>query len=168
MLLSIIKNSSEKEYEIIPVYHTNLNYSTAVNKGIKRASGDYLVICSNDVIIHDKKWLEKYSSLDGIASFRQYPFYLTQELIPDASCWGMSRETFNKVGLLDERFKDGYGYEDNDYWMRCNDLGVPMLDAHADVIHKENQTYQAYFSKEKEEMMQKNKQLFIQKWSHKL
>lgn len=166
-LNSILRNSSKYEYEIIPIYHKDLNYSTAVNIGFKRATGDYLVICSNDIEINDQKWLEKYSNCDGIASFRQHAFYITQEPIPDASCWGMDRVTFNKVGLLDEQFKDGYGYEDTDYWMRCKESSIPFTNAHVELYHKENQTFQTYFSAEKNEMMKKNKELFLKKWGHK-
>lgn len=166
-LLSILKNSSDYEYEIIPIWHTNLNYSTAVNIGFGRSTGDYLVICSNDVEINDKEWLKKYSNCPGIASFRQHPFYMTQEPIPDASCWGVSRKTFEKIGLLDEQFKDGYGYEDTDYWMRCKEGDIPFTNAFAELYHKENQTFIAYFSTEKNEMMKKNKQLFLNKWGHK-
>lgn len=165
--LSVLRHSMGKKYEIIPIYHYDLNYSTAVNIGLKQSNGDYIVILSNDVEINDNEWLEKYSNCEGIASFRQHPFYMTQEPIPDASCWGMSRETFNKVGLLDEQFKDGYGYEDNDYWMRCKELGIPLTNAYANLEHKENQTFQAYFSAEKNAMTQRNKELFLKKWGHK-
>lgn len=166
-LLSVLKNSQGVEYDIIPIYHSDLNYSTAVNVGLRRAIGDYLIILSNDVEINDPNWLEKYSKCEGIASFRQHAFYMTQEPIPDASCWGMDRVTFNKVGLLDEQFKDGYGYEDTDYWMRCKESSIPFTNACAELYHKENQTFQTYFSAEKNEMMKKNKELFLKKWGHK-
>lgn len=167
-LLSIIKNSYQHEYEIIPVYHTDLNYSTAVNIGFKRATGDFFIICSNDIEIRDDKWLEKYTLEDCITSWQQYPFYITGELVPDASCWGMSRKVFEKIGILDEIFKDGYGYEDSDYWMRCNELNIPFVDVKANLIHHENQTYKQYFSVEKDAMTQHNNQLFLEKWHKKL
>lgn len=164
---SVLKHSYKNEYELIPVYHKDLNYSTAVNIGLKRAFGDYIIVLSNDVEIFDPLWLEKYSACLGIASFRQHPFYMTQEPVPDASCWGMNRDTFIKVGLLDEQFKDGYGYEDTDYWMRCKEIGIPFTNAFAELKHKENQTFKAYFSEEKNAMTQKNNELFLKKWGHK-
>ena len=167
-ILSVLKNSMEHEYEIIPVQHTTLNYSTAVNVGLKRATGDFLIILSNDVEILDPRWLEKYTVEDSISSFCQYTFYITGEPIPDASCWGMSRIVFNRIGLLDEQFKDGYGYEDNDYWMRCKENNISFVNVHADLIHHENQTYKTYFSAEKNAMTQRNNELFLKKWNHKL
>lgn len=162
---NVLKNSSDYEYELLPIYHKNLNYSTAVNLGLRRTTGDYIVILSNDVEVHDPKWLEKYSQNDGITSFNHYPFYLTGEIVPDASCFGMDRVTFNKLGYLDEIFKDGYGYEDTDYWFRCKELGIPFSTVRMDIVHKENQTFKTYFSSEKEAMTEKNKQLFVKKWN---
>lgn len=167
-ILSVLRNSMEYEYEIIPVQHTNLNYSTAVNLGFKRATGDFLIILSNDIEIFDEKWIEKYTIENAITSFKQYPFYMTGELVPDASCWGMSRKVFKLVGELDEQFKNGYGYEDTDYWMRCKELNISFIDVRADLIHKENQTFKKYFSAEKEAMTQKNKSLFLIKWGNKI
>lgn len=161
---SILKNSMDFEYELIPIYHTTLNYCTAVNLGLKRATGDYLIVVSNDIEINDNRWLEKYSSVDGVCSFNQYPFFLTGEIVPDASCWGITRESFNVLGLLDERFKDGYGCEDIDYWFRCKENHVPMNLIRMDIVHKENKTYKTYFSKLKEDMTERNLRLFREKW----
>lgn len=168
-LLSILKNSSNEEYEIIPVWHTDLNYSTAVNVGLKRSTGEFLIICSNDIEINDPEWLKKYTVPNAISSWRMIPFYLTHKkdgsMQPDASCWGMSRMVMNKVGLLDEIFKDGYGWEDTDYWVRCKDAGILFHDAGANLKHHENQTFIAYFSPEKEAMTQRNESLFLQKYN---
>ncbi len=49
-----------------------LGYTRAANEGIKASRGEYVVLLNNDVVIHDKDWLEKLSSpLENGARFVQ-------------------------------------------------------------------------------------------------
>ena len=162
-LLSVIKNSKEN-YEIIPIYNV-VGFSMAVNMGLERATGDYLIILNDDIIIQDKNWLKKMGVENTITSWRMHPFFITGENVPDGACWCMSRNVFKKLGKLDDRFNNGYGFEDSDYWMRAKESGIEMKSADINLVHLENKTFKSYHSDLKESMTEKNKQLFLEKWS---
>lgn len=166
---SIMITTVGKDIEIIPVIHNNLSYSQAVNIGLHRASGDYFVISSTDIICRDNDWLDKFSSeINKISSRRSIPFFMNGDLTPDACIWGMSRETYNKIGDLDEIYKDGYGFEDNDYWLRAKELNIEFNYTSSNIEHLENKTFSTYFKDKKQEMTSKNQSIFAQKWGKKL
>ncbi len=85
-------------------------------------------------------------------------------MVPDACVWGMPRSVYEKIGSMDVQFKDGYGFDDNDYWMRANQAGIEFHFTGSNFDHLENQTFKTYFKQMKESMTEKNQALFIKKW----
>jgi glycosyltransferase involved in cell wall biosynthesis len=75
----------------------------------------------------------------------------------------------HKVGLLDERFEQ-YGYEDDDYCLRCKNEGVPMgvLDSVL-VDHTGLELTSTFRSKPNHKLLKNvNERKFKQKWPHAL
>lgn len=166
-LESVLKSSLGCRYEIVQVRNVR-GFPVAVNKGLKKAKGDYLVVLNDDVEVNDPQWLEKLADENKITSWRLHPFFITQRLVPDGACWAMSRTIFKKLGYLDERFAVGYGFEDSDYWMRAEEARIEFKDAHVDLIHLENKTFRTYHENDKNQMTELNHSLFLQKWEHRL
>lgn len=164
---SIKKNSIGYRYEIIDIWNVR-GFPIAVNKGLKKAKGEYLIILNDDIEVNDSKWLEKLADQDKITSWRLETFFINQKPIPNGACWAMSRKIFKKLGYLDEQFAVGYGFEDSDYWMRTWEAGIEFKDAQVNLNHLENKTFKTYFGNEKNQMTEMNHSLFLQKWQHKL
>lgn len=72
------------------------------------------------------------------------------------------RETFERVGGFDENYKTPW-FEDNDFWMRCYEKGIPVLIAPTTVYHRGEITSLAVtFDRSA------NKRYFYETWKHRL
>lgn len=162
-LFSVVANSEGHDYEIIPVRNVK-GFTTAVNTGFAKATGDYLIMVADDVVIEDPAWLKKMAVPNAITAWRMVPFFLTGEQMPDAACWGMSRGVYQKIGPMDDIFAEGYGFDDNDYWWRAKQLGIELVDANVQLYHKENDAYNQYWGPERQALLDRNQAIFRQKW----
>jgi len=59
VLMSLLKNTTKKNYEVIPVLNAGNKYSAAqaLNIGIKSAKGNIIVLCHQDVVFFEK-WID--------------------------------------------------------------------------------------------------------------
>jgi GT2 family glycosyltransferase len=162
-LKSIIINSEGEDFELLHIRDGG-SYIEASNRGLKLAKGDYIISVSNDVVIMDRDWLKKYT-VDGLSGFRFTPFHITGEMRPDFAVWGIDRKSFERVGLMDEAYSKGCGYEDDDYIFMAKKAGVPLVNTEAKIVHLENQTFSKLFSEKRIEMMERNKLIFKTKWN---
>ncbi len=114
----------------------NNSFSHSMNKGIKAAKGEYIIIIGNDSFPTDDNWVTKLedcfdnkncmiatcnNSNPGKKTLRDKVYKVKDNFefyyyFP-AICWMLSKKTIEKIGLFDENFKIG-GYEDNDYCTR--------------------------------------------------
>lgn len=161
---SIEENSKGKDYELI-IRKNGRSYTESHNDALKSARGDFLIILNDDVLIQDPEWLEKMTIPNAITSWRLGEFGLTKEVMPDFACWGMSREVFEQIGLFDERFKDGFNFEDNDYAYRARELEVPFVGVGVKLTHYGDQTA-THYSHDKWGKIYKNEAIFNEKWKH--
>lgn len=165
-LASIISHT-QANYELVHVKNVK-GFVCAVNEGLRRATGDYLIVVANDVMILDSDWVEKMTHDNALVGWRLTPFFITGELRPDFACWGMSRSVFETIGYMDEQFKDGYGFDDDDYVFRAREKGFAIIDGEVTLQHLESLTYRTVFKAEKEAMTSRNETLFREKWASKL
>lgn len=129
----------------------NGGYASAVNSGIKAASGDVLIISNNDIEFIQPDWLEHllkplkmgYS----IASIRTTDSdgWEAEDYIEDdakfGSLWAVKREVIDEIGLLDESFGRGY-FEDLDFHERAKRAGFKIAKNHAGLVeHKGKATF---------------------------
>ena len=125
-LIKSIVQHTEEDYELILV-KDGASYVESHNIGLRNAKGDYIIVVNDDIVIQDREWLKKLTASDGIVSYELVASPISGVYMPSAVCFGMSRQTFDRLGLMDEAFKDGMNYEDSDYFMRARDLGIPFL-----------------------------------------
>lgn len=161
-LQSVIEHSKDYDFELIHIKNVK-GFVCAVNKGLQQATGEYIAVVANDVFIKDYEWLPKLAQY-GLCGWRLTPFFLTGELRPDFACWGMPYSVFEQIGLMDERFAEGYGFDDDDYVYRARELDIPIIDSKIDLEHLECLTYKTVFKKDKEAMTSRNQSIFYDKW----
>lgn len=166
MVLDLIKsvemNSVGKDYEII-LRKNGRSYTDSHNDALKSATGDHIVVLNDDVLIQDPQWLEKLAIPDCISSWRLAEFGLTGEAVPDFACWSMSREVFEKIGLLDETYRDGINFEDNDYAYRAKELGIGFHNSGVQLIHYGNQSLHSQHH-DYRARIEANERIFRTKW----
>jgi GT2 family glycosyltransferase len=77
----------------------------------------------------------------------------------------MSRQTFEKLGLIDEEYKDGINYEDTDYFLRAYKLGIPFKKVEINLSHWGYKTTGTYFDERTaEEKKSINRNIFFKRW----
>lgn len=128
----------------------NDSYAVNVNNGLKAATGDYLIICNNDIEFLQPDWLDhllkplhegyaissiRTSDADGYTVEERY-----EEDAKFGSIWAMTRVTYEALGPLDESF--GNYFEDLDYQKRAEDAGLRVVKNHAGLVeHKGKATF---------------------------
>lgn len=162
---SFKKHASGFDHEFIIVKDVK-GYSNAINEGLHRATGDYIIIASDDTIVRES-YLEKLTADNAIVSWRFVQFYMTQEDMPDGSLYGFSREVYEKMGDMDTAYVGGYGCDEVDHFFAGKSAGVEFKAVPIDVTHMENKTFQTYWTPEKEAMTLRNVEIFYNKWSGK-
>jgi glycosyltransferase involved in cell wall biosynthesis len=163
-LIKSIVQCTEEDYEFV-IVKDGPSYVESHNIGLRNAKGDYIIVVNDDIEIRDKDWLKKLTSPDGITSYRLVPSPISGVYMPDAVCFGMSRQTFERLGLMDEDFKDGMNFEDSDYFVRARELGIPFFTQDVQITHAGSATTKAYLNQEQEnEKVAINKKLFNSKW----
>lgn len=161
-LLDSIKKNTHIEHEVIVVGESKC-YSEAVNKGIKKAKGEFITIpgIADDIEVTDN-WLKnmvgylKWNKSVGMGAFTVLKPDLTLEAYggfvkperynldssgyPDYCGYGLvRREVFDKVGYMDERFTPIY-CEDADYGLRVWEAGYKVgVCEDAKIIHYHEQ-----------------------------
>jgi FkbM family methyltransferase len=128
-----------KPFKLIK-YKQALGYPKAVNEGIKKAKGEYVVLLNNDTIILGNNWLQlltdpfdndantgitgpvKFTWDCGIKQYECMAFWLVM----------MKRSLFDELGMLDEIFSPGMG-EDGDFCIKTINAGYKLTAVPEDV-----------------------------------
>lgn len=163
----------EKGRRARPIINPTLVGSTvALNMGIKAARGNYISLVMNDVKV-TKGWFEPL--LETLKSKPQYGWVSSRVYRGDvecpfgaADCCLISRGVIDKVGLLDEIFNDGIGYDINDYIRRMWAAGYsPHGVLRSTVYHlsREQTTMKMLHGDKILELGRRNYSLFVQKWN---
>ena len=115
----------------VVLYADPIGFPRAVNAGINVATGDFLVVLNNDVIIYASNWLDLLTApfadpTVGITGpMKERSQVINQEFIL-FFCACISRKVIDKIGLLDEIFSPGYS-EDIDFCRRAADAGFKIV-----------------------------------------
>lgn len=166
----------------------NRGYIRAINQGLENSTAPYVCLMNNDIVVTEG-WLERMlefagswpdaglvnclqnndpgqripQDLEGFAHSQvQKPGQWEELDHSTGGCLLIKREVIEKVGHLDEAFKEGY-WEDNDYSRRAQKAGYRcfrLLDTY--VWHDVRASFKKMAGlKEKEK---KNEALYYERW----
>lgn len=112
-----------------------MGYTKAVNEGIKKAIGDYIVLLNNDTVLLPQNyndWLNimvKPFEEDGNVGLTGPMKVMSESCMREFLiffCVMIKKEVFEDLGLLDETFSPGYG-EDTDFCLKAENRGYKVL-----------------------------------------
>ena len=116
------------------------SFAKNVNKGLKIARGDIIVVANNDLKFIDPFWLHHLT--DPLKDYDICSIRTTEEgwetkdwLEEDAkfgSIWAIRRQVYDKIGGLDESF--GNYAEDLDYRRRALNAGLKIVKNHNGLV----------------------------------
>lgn len=143
LIKSIVRNSSTDDYEFVIVKDGN-SYTESHNTAMLNAKGEYLIIFNDDIEVLDPEFVEKFT-VEGLGAWKG-----------SAHAWSIPRYIMDRVGVMDERFKDGFNCEDTDYFHRVKLAGFKIIDLDIDLKHNQNRIRYAD--------TEINRKIFIEKW----
>lgn len=132
------------------------NLAQVLNKGLKRATGDLLVVSNDDVILTEGKLKDLYD-LNNVVSPKVVGGI---DKLFHAHMFAMTRKQFKDVGYFDEEYQGAY-WIDSDYWMRISEAGYgPVKNEKVVIVHE----HPANTLNAINENTQLGKDRFIEKW----
>ncbi len=156
MLADCMFSLGNQPDEIIVIGNTEGGLPWSINKGLSAASGDFLLLVSDDMVL-------ARGSLDTLC----IPGVVTHPMIDGipqvfGGCVCYPREVYEAVGDYDEGYKSGY-FDDDDYFVRVNYAGYERwVVSGVDMFHDHPGT--SLKSIVTSEIWDYNKQYFQQKW----
>ena len=177
----------------IETNNKNLGFIKTTNKGLKKSNADYALLLNTDCLI-SKGTIEKlinhaekdkkiglicpissnaanltlnmfegfnYSQMNTLLE-RKFAGMTFDACTVVGNCLLISRECIEKTGYLDEAYGTGYG-EETDYQFKAMEKGFKAkvaIDTY--VFHKSEVSFGT--SKEKQEKLNKNRELFFSRW----
>lgn len=113
----------------------NLGYVKTVNKGLMASTADIIIVANDDLEFEDGQ-IEKFLEIDNIGIYSPRDT-ASGNLETFGAIFGMDRETFNKMGLLNEKFKNYFS--DRDYYEKAKKLDIPVI-KWFDIVVKHNES----------------------------
>ena len=209
-LESLIANSDMEQIEIIVVsngskdgtrwylknmpvtlvwFNSSIGYTKAVNEGMKKATGDYILLLNDDTVVTGSNWLEILEKpfLENPKTGITGPVKFTwdcgglQRTALAFWCVMFRRSLVDEIGYLDEIFNPGMG-EDGDFCIKAELIGydlvqVPtdsarkfgtgIVDEYFPIYHKGNGTF-ASDENAKNEIIKVNNQILVDKYDNRL
>lgn len=156
---SIISNSTGEDYEIIVLDRPGI--AGDFNRGFAQARGEYIVVVANDCIIQDPDWLKKFPIPGTITGWRESSGEFNKDIVDFSAAFCIPREVWARIGDFDTGF-EGYGYEDDDFFYRAKQLGIPFQVVPVKLVHNESATFKAY-NRDMNADLIKNRAYFYQK-----
>ena len=127
-------------------FHDPLGFTKAINEGIKIATGEYIVLLNNDIVLLPQEqdaWInvleapflkDKDTGITGPIKFWDYYGGVKHTSIA-FWCAMFKRKLVDEIGLLDEIFSPGMG-EDTDYSIKAEKRGYKLTGVVLDINHK--------------------------------
>lgn len=161
----------------------NVCFSNTMNAGIRKATGDFVIVMNNDAFPKDPSWipeLVKHHMLTGAAiltpevndpaaafmrKLESHGSYTEWTMYP-AVCWMLPRKTIWQVGLFDERYVPSM-YEDNDYYMRVKEAGGFLVEVHTSKVYHRGSA-ENNVNIDKALALSVNRVRFLSKWEGKI
>lgn len=116
----------------------NRGFTATVNRGL-RVSVDDIVVVMNDDVVMTEECMDRFRSLEGLVIASPMDTSASDD-DRFGSCWGMTRETYELLGPLNEEYR--HFYSDTDYYERAKAAGVEIIKwKDITLDHPESSTY---------------------------
>lgn len=159
-LLEKCIKSFEGDYdELIVIDDTDLSLAKKINKGLKQASGDFLVVSNDDVEKHEGSLRELCVEGEVISPRIRGHYHKTFH----AHMFCLSRDIYEKVGGYSEDYEGVY-YIDSDYWMKLKEAGFSPILAEDVYIYHNHPASTIKTLDSKQQDMGSARKWFISKW----
>ncbi len=146
--------------ELIVVWNEGIGMTRAVNKGFELARGDFIIMCSDDIIL-TKGTLKQLCDPDAVTS----PMTNNKKQDYWGTLWCTPRKIYEELGwCFDPRYADGINYEDTDLWEEFKSRKIPHYCVEEVNIHHPEPGRTLNVMKEKQRKVQLNKNVFFEKW----
>jgi GT2 family glycosyltransferase len=134
----------------------NMGFTASVNKLLKEAfkTADIVIVANDDLEFKegDLDHFKEIENIDGIYSPRDTA---SGNLDTFGAIWGMNKNTYKKLGPMNEKFVNYFS--DADYYNRAKKIGLPVVKWKDVVVtHHESSTFNLVNKKELYEKDQKN------------
>lgn|SRR4030067_1749524 len=161
-----------KQYAHLYVYKSQpIGWARCSNIGLSLCEGNYISIVNNDVVFQDNWWgslIEAINYYDlGVASSND-----GTTSIPDGTinygrffgaCYMMNRETFVKIGYLDEKLNERFA--DQDYWCRMLSAGKKIgCVGNSHIFHYNEVTWSKLSNRD--EANKREREIMVKKWGY--
>lgn len=165
----------------------NRGFAGACNQGINVATGNWIVVMNNDVVL-SSGWLDKMLQAavlhglemvspairEGLLNYEVEPYaadltgqmqHVVRRGTVNGICFMAQRRVFETIGLFDENFRIGQ-YEDKDLFLRATRAGFQLGSVGAAFIHHFGSITQKAIGARREMpgYARANKEYFSRKW----
>jgi GT2 family glycosyltransferase len=145
--------------EIILVSNWKEGYAVPINKGLKIANGDYLLVM-NDDIFQNAGDLQDLCNPESVTSptinGHAQPFW--------GCCFCMPRWVYEKTGGLDERYRISY-FDDDDFIFTLQSLDIPMTSVPSvNFVNPDGGGTTLHTFPDHQAFFEENRQKFLEKW----
>jgi glycosyltransferase involved in cell wall biosynthesis len=138
----------------------NTGYTNTVNTGLKAAQGDILVVVNDDVTFNPQVMEKLWEIADGAIYLPTWAGEMKSNDDKFGFFWGLTRNTLNQLGYLDESMK--HYFSDLDLWKRAKQGRVQIVKWwDTPVLHYSGATYQGDSA-----LFEHDKEAYRQKWGH--
>lgn len=154
-----VESFSSQYDEVIIIDDTDKSLAEKLNKGMRMATGDFIVVSNDDV-----------EACSGLLRELCYPGVVVSPRIEGgtpklfhAHMFCIPRELYAQIGGFDESF-DGPYYIDTDYWMRLHKAGKdPILSDAVTIYHNHPaSTISTLSSRDRD--MNRAREWYVSKW----
>lgn len=161
----------KQEADVYVRNEVNLGFTKAINQGLQLAKCDNTLVVNNDVMLH-KGCIQGLNYVTNtkedcgavLPAFEEA--IQTNELWKEGvtgSCFMISRNTLNRVGLFDEQFFNRYS--DLDYVIRMNKSGLECYGTnHARATHKHSSSLKKLNQEDNDREYFAGMRKFLVKW----
>jgi beta-1,4-mannosyl-glycoprotein beta-1,4-N-acetylglucosaminyltransferase len=147
-----------------------LGFPKAINMGIKRSTGDYVVLLNDDVVFipqSKNEWLDIMSAPFttpenvGVTGLKLLGSSFSKQEYLMFFCVMFRRSVIDVIGLLDENFSPAF-VEDEEYCLRATQFGYKIQEVGAQVYHKSSATLNNF--EEKRQIVKRNRYYLLNKY----
>ena len=148
--------------ELIIMWNEGTGMTRALNRGFELSKGDFIIVASDDIVVvkgNLRMLCDPNAVVSPMTNGKKQDFWGTM--------WCTPRKIYEQIGFcFDPRYADGINYEDTDLWEEMKTRKIPhYCNDQVDLYHPEpGRTLN--IMPEKQRRVERNRNLFIEKWGY--